>query len=120
MTDNVANLKLSYSFYKNKGSPGSYISHVTNRSNLSVSEETINNALAAFTAETDIPIVIVIDDMDDVFEKRVAGYDVFTIILAVVISGAAIYFIVRAFKDKDEKKDNGNTDEDDKNNSTYW
>ncbi len=119
MTDKVVNLRES-SFYEDAGSPGSYQSHVTNLSELEVSEETIDAALKEFTSETDIPIVIVIDDMGDVFKKRVAGYDIFTILFAVAIGGVAIYFIVRAVKGKDENKDRGNTDEDDKNNSTYW
>lgn len=120
MTDEVVNLRLKSSFYDDMGSPGSYQAHVTNKSNLEINEKTINTALEEFTAETDIPIVVVIDDMSDVFEKKVAGYDIITVLFAIAIGGVAIYFIVRAFKDKDEKKDNGNTDEDDKNNSTYW
>lgn len=120
MTDNVVNLKLKSSFYDDEGSPGDYRSHVTNLSSLEVNEETINSALLEFTKETDIPIVIVIDDMGDVFEKKVAGYDIITIVFAVVIGGAAIYFIVRAFKDKDDRKNRDNYDTDDKNNSTYW
>ena len=58
--------------------------------------------------------------MSDVFEKKVAGYDIITVLFAIAIGGVAVYFIVRAFKGKDEKKDDGNTDEDDKNNRTYW
>ena len=46
--------------------------------------------------------------------------DIITVLFAIAIGGVAVYFIVRAFKGKDEKKDDGNTDEDDKNNRTYW
>ena len=120
MTDEVVNLRLKSSFYDDMGSPGGYVSHVTNHSDLEISEKTINSALEEFTEETDIPIVDVIDDMSDVFEKKVAGYDIITVLFAIAIGGVAVYFIVRAFKGKDEKKDDGNTDEDDKNNSTYW
>lgn len=119
MTDEVVNLKLKSSFFEDAGSPGSYQSHVTNLSNLEISDSTVNAALEEFTEETDIPIVIVIDDMGDVFDKKVAGYDIFTILFALAIGGVAIYFIVRAFKGKDDN-DRGNMSEDDKNNSTYW
>lgn len=104
MTDHVVNLKLESSFYEDAGSPGGYESHVTNHSTLAVSEATINAALEDFTAETDIPIVIVIDDMDAVFGKRVDTYDIITIIFAVILIGVAIYFIVCAFKGKGDER----------------
>ena len=110
MTDHVVNLGLATSFYDNEGSPGTYRSHVTNHSTLAVSHETINSALTEFTEETDIPIVLVIADMDDVFDKRVAGYDLFTIIVALIFCGVAIYFIVCAFKGKNSPRDGGSDD----------
>ena len=105
MTDHVVNLRLKSSFYDNEGSPGSYQSHVTNHSTLAVNEQTINSALTGFTEETDIPMVIVIADMDDVFDKRVSGYDAFTVICAIILCGVAIYFIICAFKGKGPSRD---------------
>ena len=121
MTDAVVNLDLKSSFDIESGSPAGYVSHVTNHSTLSVNEETINRALTDFTAETDIPIVIVIEDMEEVFDKKVAGSDIFTILLAVAIGGVAVYLIIRAFKEKnDNPPDDGETEEEKKNNSTSW
>lgn len=122
MTDNIVNLGLDSSFIKDSGSPGGYNSHVTNHSSLQVSEETINRALRDFTDETDIPITIVIDDIDNVFDKTVSGNDIATVVIALVISGFAIYLIVRAFKSKgdDGKGEDKQKNEDDKNNSTSW
>ena len=107
MTDHVANLRLDSSFYDDMGSPGSYISHVTNHSSLAVSESTINSALTEFTKETDIPIVIVIEDMYAVFDKKIDTYDIVTVVFAVILLGVAVYFIVRAFKGKNEERDGG-------------
>lgn len=118
MTDEIINLGLKSSFIEENGSPAGYVSHVTNNSSLSVNEETINRALTDFTEETDIPIVIVIDDIDNVFDKTIDGADIFTVILAVIISGVAIYLIVKAFKNKDDR--GGETEEERKNNSTSW
>lgn len=125
MAYSVGNLGLDSSFTKNSGSPGDYESHVTNHSSLALNDDTINNALENFTAETDIPIVIVVDDIDNVFDKTLNAGDVFTVIIAVVIGGFAIYLIIRAFKGKND--DNGRREEqddkrdgDDKDNSTHW
>ena len=100
MTDSISNLKLKSSFDRDYGSPSGYVSHVTNNSSLELNEDTINRALEDFTAETDIPIVIVVDDMEDVFGKTVFGTDIMTIVACLALGGAAIYFIYRSVKDK--------------------
>ena len=122
MTDEVVNLGLKSSFNDSSTSPGSYISHVTNNSSLSVNEETINRALVDFTKETDIPIVIVVEDMEVVFDKTVAASDIFTVIMAIAIGSVAVFLIYKAFKDKNNPQggDNPESEEEKKNNSTYW
>lgn len=121
MTAEINALNLDKSFETNYGSPAGYKSHVTNNSTLdSINEETVNNALEYFTDNTDIPIVIVVEDMGDVLEKQIAGADLTTIILAIVISGAAIYFIVIAFRSNKNGNDDGHSEEERRNNSTTW
>ena len=100
MTDSISNLKLKSSFDRDYGSPSGYVSHVTNNSSLELNEDTINRALEDFTAETDIPIVIVVDDMEEVFGKTVFGTDIMTIVACLALGGVAIYFIYRSVKDK--------------------
>ena len=120
MSAEIVALKVD-SFDTNYGSPAEYQSHVTNRSSLEVNEETINKSLKSFTENTDIPIVIVVDDMGDVFDKEVAGADLMTILLAVVIGGVAIYFFVMAIKGQNNPTDgDGQTEEERRNNSTTW
>jgi uncharacterized membrane protein len=100
MTDSISNLKLKSSFDRDYGSPAGYVSHLTNNSSLQLNEETVNRALEDFTAETDIPMVIVVEDMEEVFGKTVFGTDIMTIVACVALGGAAIYFIYRSVKDK--------------------
>jgi hypothetical protein len=112
MTNEINDLSLESSFYEEKGSPGEYISHVTSHSSIEINENTINSALKDFTEETDIPIVIVIDDMDEVLDKRINGQDILNVILAIAIGGLGIYFIVRAVKGQKTVKDDQSDEND--------
>lgn len=46
-------------------------SHLTNKTSIDMTEETVNSALQSFTDTTGIPIVIVVDDIDNVFSSPV-------------------------------------------------
>ena len=117
MTDKIVNLNLKSNFIENNGSPGNYSSHVTNHSNMNVNEETINRALETFTEETSIPIVIVIDEYENVFTRTVQSADVMTILFAIAMVGVAAYLIIKSVKNNDN---NGQTEEERRNNSTSW
>ena len=107
MTTKVKNLGLASSFRKEYDHSKMTESHLTNYSSLTLNAETVNVALEEFTEETGIPVVIVVDDMENVFGKSIAIYDLFTVILVIVLIGVAIYLIVRAVKNK-KKGDNNN------------
>lgn len=95
-------------------------SHVTNHSSyLSVNNDTVNSALVEFTEKTDIPIVIVIDDMEEVIGKTITGSDIITVVFAIGLAGFAIYMIVKAVKQRKQNGDRGDPN-DDPNNRTYW
>lgn len=66
MTKQIQALDLESSFNCAEES-AQYASHVTNYSEISLTEETVNSALTAFTDATGIPAVIVVEDMEDVF-----------------------------------------------------
>ncbi len=73
-------------------------SHLTNRTNLDMTESTVNNALAAFTDATGIPVVIVVEDMDAVFGKTVAntsGSSVSFVLILGLIAVAVIILVVK-------------------------
>lgn len=103
MTDSVTALNLKSSF--NSQSTGLKTeSHLTNHSDLAINEETVETALKAFTEETDIPMVIVVDTMENVFGKTLSFSDVFTMLLFIVLAVVAIVMIVRAVKSKREEQ----------------
>jgi len=94
-------------------------SHVTNLSDLALNENTINTALIDFTERTDIPIVIVVDDLDAVFDKTISATDIIIVIIAIGIGAFAIYMIVKAVKNR-KNEDNPESEEERRNNSTQW
>ena len=81
MTWRITDLGLESSFRTGKVSDTSIASHVVNYSQLKLTEKTVNEALVAFTAETEIPVVIVVDTMENVFGKN----------LLTVCNGKAVY-----------------------------
>ena len=117
MTKKITRLGLDSSFIENSDKSEMTKSHLTNHSNLEMSEETVNRALDDFTEATDIPIVIVVDDIDNVFDKTIGVGDILTVVIALGIGGYAIYLIIKTVK---QNKKNDESDEDAKNNSTSW
>ena len=100
MTRNVQALKLESSFNCSENH-GAVRSHVTNHANIELTESTINGALEEFTDATGIPVVIVVEDMTDVFGRGerpaqgvAANYG--GIILMAVLGVGAIVAIVAA------------------------
>ena len=80
-------------------------SYLRNDSGLTVNAEMVNAALADFTAQTGIEMVIVVDEAAEVFgyETPIPGIIALVFLLALV--GISIYFIVRNAK---AKKNGGN------------
>lgn len=88
-------------------------SHLTNRSQLDLTESTVNEALTDFTDATGIPVVVVVEDMDDVFGSaspkwQGAGTNyggiVILAVMGVVLAGALI-FAVKAIRRRNEQLD---------------
>ena len=96
----IENMNLDSSFINPSQVPSEVNSHVTNLTSISITEETINSALEDFTEATDIPIVIVIEDEDDVLDKKIDASDIFTIIFAAVLIGFAVYLIIKTYKNR--------------------
>lgn len=75
-------------------------SHLTNKTTLDLTKETVNAALTSFTDATGIPIVVVVEDMDTVFAQQTSSGNVLKTVLlivaAVVLVVLAIVLIVRA------------------------
>lgn len=78
----------------------SYKSHLTNNTSLDLTESTVNDALDKFTAATGIPVVVVVDYIEEAFPKQLTPSDIFTIFIAAVIIIVAIVMIVKTVKNK--------------------
>ena len=113
MTEKVTDLNLSSSFKKNYNHENSPASHLVNYTDLPMTEETVNDALVAFTEETDIPVVIVVEDMEVVFGKTMPAEDVFILLVLGVLAVVAIVAIVRVVKNRSKFKQ-GNPEDDDR------
>ena len=107
MGNRIDRLNLRSSFRTELGTENLPTSHVVNYSSLNITEETVNAALEDFTEKTDIPTVIVIDTMENVFGKNIPIRDIIVVIGLVVLMGVAIFFIVRGIKNRN-KNDNSN------------
>lgn len=112
MTGHINNLNLSSPFRSTSDHSSMVESHLTNKTSLSVSALTVDNALKAFTAETNIPAVIVIDEMETVFGKSLSISDIFVLLVLIAVIVLVIYLIVQAVKKKKNKggDNNGNAD----------
>lgn len=121
LTEEVAGI----TSHKCKESPSGAPSRFINKTeDIAMTGETVEAALAAFTAETGIPFSIVVDDAKDIFGKTFSAGDIIGIIVAVGLIVFAVIWIVRKYKDKnggsggdwyDDATGKGKT-----SNNNYW
>ena len=81
--------------------------HLTNRTDLPMTEDTVNAALEDFTAATGIPVVLVVEDMDDVFGKRLPMQAIVSLVISVAILILCVCLLVRKLR---RRKRNDNND----------
>lgn len=111
MTGTVEGMGLTSSFITKKDHGNMTTPHVTNKSELALNEETVNVALREFTEKTEIPIVIVIDTVENVFGKSFSPTDIVIIIALLALAVGMIIFIIKTVrKYKAEKSSNGKDD----------
>ena len=104
MGTRIEALSLKSSFRTPHNTQNSPVSHLTIHTSLALTEETVNSALQRFTEETDIPTVIVVDTMENVFGKTLPVGDIITVVILVGLLGLGVFLIIRAVKNK---KNNG-------------
>lgn len=75
-------------------------SHLTNKTKTDLTADTVNTALQSFTDETGIPIVVVVDDAEDVFGKQIPASSLITALISVVLIVLAVYLIVRGVRNR--------------------
>lgn len=84
-------------------------SHITNKTKIPLTEDTVNAALESFTNATGIPAVIVVENMEEVFPTRSSSDSVIILVIAVVVIIIAAFAIVRSVRKKkreDAERDN--------------
>ncbi len=105
MADHVEAKNLSASHYAPYSHETSPESKLYNHTSLSLTEATVNTALAEFTERTNIPAAIVVDTTENAFGRNLSFADIFTVIVCVVLMIVAIVMIVKALKNR--KNGNG-------------
>jgi len=105
MTEKVTDLGLESSFKTESDQSKMTKSHLTNRSSLSVTANTVNPSLENFTEKTGIPAVIVIDQVENVFEKSFSMGTIIMLIVMIALVIFAFWWIVRAIKARRKYKD---------------
>ena len=127
MTDRVDALDLDSSYICNN-QDRDYKSHLTNRTDIDLNESTVNTALEHFTSTTGIPVVVVVEDIEDVFPKTISFADIVTVIFALGMIVVAIVLIAKAIKSNKKKTEddgsyrgnNGNNNSNNNYNNNYY
>ena len=99
MQDHIAALGLDSSYTCNH-QYNDYESHLVNKTDLDVAPDTVNSALVSFTQATGIPVVVVVEDAEEILPKN---FDYFSVIIATVLIIIAIVLIVKAVKNRKSK-----------------
>lgn len=107
MEDHIVDLGLDSSFVcENTGHE--FDSHLVNNTSINISEATVNRSLESFTDSTGIPVVVVVEDIEEVFPKTIEFYDIIIVVISIGMIALAIFLIVKAVKAaKEKKEDNG-------------
>lgn len=101
MADEIEAKSLSSSF-KCSEDHVQVTSHLTNKTDLSMTDSTVNDALTRFTEETGIPIVLVVEDAVDVFGKTYDSGTILTLLIFSILLIVGIVLLVKAWKRRKE------------------
>ncbi len=100
MEDEVSSLGLDSPF-RSESSGDKTASHFVNKSNLSMTNATVESALTAFTDTTGIPVAIVVDYMDNATAVTISFESAYWLIGLVAFAGLLIWLFVRKSKNND-------------------
>ena len=98
MSTRIKSLGLSSSFRSPVTLDENFKSHMTNYSDIPMTKETVDGACQNFTAETNIPVVIVVDTMENVFGKTLPISDIITVLILIGVAVVAVVLIVKGIK----------------------
>jgi len=80
------------------------ISHLTNHTEMKLSEELVNEALRGFTLKTGIPAVIVVDEMEEAIGKTLLIQDIILVLILISLVVFVIIMIVKAVKERKKRE----------------
>ena len=107
MTKQVSAKNLDSSFTCNE-KHNQVESKLINKSAIAISDATVNASIEKFTEQTGISLVIVVDEQEDVFGRRMASVD---ILFALIGIGLIVFAGVYAVKGIKESRKNKNKDD---------
>ena len=90
MNGEIKKLGLSTPFKESSDKSALAESKLVNKSSLDVSENEVNASLKAFTDETGIPAVVIIDKIDTVFQKKMPVGDIALLVILVIVAVISI------------------------------
>ena len=103
MEDHISDLGLDSSFVCGN-SKHEFDSHLVNNTSINITESTVNRSLESFTDSTGIPVVVIVEDIEEVFPKSIDTFDIIIVIVSIALIILAIFLIVKAIKASKEKK----------------
>lgn len=119
MSAHVERLGLDSSFNKDSDHSSMTRSQLVNKTSLSMTKATVEDALTDFTTATGIHTVVVVEDMAEVFEVHSSSSgSVISVIFALAFVALAIYLIVKAVKGR-KNNDDGNNGSNGQNGEYY-
>lgn len=92
-------------------------SRLVNKTNMDITPNTVNSALTSFTQATGIPVIVVVEDAEEILPR---SFDWLSVIIAGIFIIVAIVLIVKAVKSRPKKQeDDGSYHGSNGNNNNY-
>lgn len=118
MTARIERLGFESSFKRESDRSVMTEPQLVNYTELDLTEATVLPSLKNFTEKTGIPLVIVVEDMEEVFGKTITEVDWFSVVAVLIFAAVAIYMIVGAVRSRknsqtgknNNQSNGGNTD----------
>lgn len=80
-------------------------SRLINDSEIAISDSTVNRAIESFAEKTGISLVVVVEDQEEVFGRRMASIDIFFVIIGIGLIVLAIVLVVKGIKARRAQKE---------------
>ena len=80
-------------------------SRLVNNSDIAISDATVNESIEKFTNATGISLVIVVEEQEDVFGRRMASEDIFFVIIGIGLIVLAAVLVVKGLKERKKQKE---------------